>query len=110
MTDISLTVGDTLPPVEATLLDPTGSPVNLTGAEVHFLLYNSASGEKVVESLASINDAEGGKVTYSWSSEDTEDSGYFDGKFRVKFGSNTNNPDIQHYPDEGSVKVEIDDK
>lgn len=110
MSDISLTVGDTLPSVNAILLDSTNSPFNLTGATVEFVVHKMGSQEKVIDSPAEISDAAEGEVTYEWSSGDTSKSGYFEGKFRVTFAASSDDPEVQHFPDEGSVTIEIDDR
>ncbi len=78
---LSLNVGDTKPPLAATIARVNGTPVDLTGATVQLVYWPVSGGAPVYRSMT-ITDAPNGKVTYQWIADDTATAGRF--RFYVK--------------------------
>ena len=80
--------GDTRPALEATLLDPTGEPVDLDGADVSLELWPRGTDRSdrttVSRSGVEIVDAEAGHVRYEWATRDTSGSRPKNAAFDVK--------------------------
>jgi hypothetical protein len=82
--DFFITAGDTLPNLNAQLLDASGVSVNLTGAtEVTFQMALDGSGILAVNSAADIVNAPQGDVMYSWQDGDTAAPGSYLAVFKV---------------------------
>jgi len=74
---------DTSPSMLATLQDANGVAVDVTSATVNFYMGNING--NVVNSTATIVDAEAGQVRYDWVALDTSDSGMYQAEFEVVF-------------------------
>jgi len=72
---------DTSPSMLATLQDANGVAVNITSATVNFYMGNING--NIVNSTATIVDAEAGKVRYDWVALDTANSGMYQAEFEV---------------------------
>jgi hypothetical protein len=75
---------DLKPDINATLLDQTGVPIDLTGATVRFIIASSERGV-IVNAPATIVNATQGKVRYTWVSGDTANAGEYRAEFEVTF-------------------------
>ena len=76
---------DTLPALEASLINPDGTAVDLTGAAVKFVM-TAADGTPVVDAAGAIvAPATDGKVRYDWLAEDTAVPGAYRAEFEVTF-------------------------
>ncbi len=73
---------DTLPTIEAQLLDASGNPVNLDLCGVK-LYMKHGFGQKEIEKLATITDVENGKVKVEWQDGDTDTPGTYKCEFEV---------------------------
>jgi hypothetical protein len=110
MSDIEKVLGETLPHLEATLIGADGNPVNLLNADVQFVVKDDFNGENKINDSCSIANAQTGEIVYEWKSSDTDEAGYYNGKFRAVFGPETSDPDIQYFPNSGDITIEIDDQ
>jgi len=88
---------DTEPVLEATLQNPDGSGVDLSGAGVDIRITEARGGSNVVNADASIQDAANGVVRYTLQSSDTEN----DGRYRVEFEVEYSSGKIETYPNKG---------
>ena len=91
---------DTAPPIEATLTDADGVPVNLTSATVRFHMRDSSQTVKV-NALATIVTPSAGLVRYNWAAVDTNQSGRFEAQWQVTFADTT----IRTFPSPGRTVV-----
>lgn len=103
MASIVLKRGDTLPVLQAQLLDSEGNPVNLTTAEqVRFLMIDR-KGNPVVDAPAFIVNAEEGFVQFFWRPEDTSQVGSFNAEFEVTFDDGS----ILTFPNDRYFTIQI---
>lgn len=93
---------DTLPSVEAELLNADNSVINLTGCTVRFLLA-TAPGETPKGGAAVITSALQGKVRYDWAASDTAEVGEFLGEFQITFGDGR----ILTVPNGSYIEIEV---
>lgn len=84
-------LGDTLAPIGAKLLEDNGSPVDLAGATVTFFMLDAEGAEKVAETAATIVDAGEGLVQYEPAAEDVDTAGKFFAYFREYRGGEARN-------------------
>jgi hypothetical protein len=106
MTTYYVKQGDTAPVATATLLDPLGAAVSLSGATVVFHMTDQA--RAVVVNAAAVVDPDQvlnkGKVTYQWITANTLTAGVFLAEWQVTFAGGT----IQTFPNLGYDTVQID--
>ena len=106
MTTYYVKQGDTAPVAAATLLDPSGAPVSLSGASVVFHMSDQA--RAVVVNAAAIIDPDQvgnkGKVTYQWLIADTDTVGIYLAEWQVTFADSS----VQTFPNLGYDTVQID--
>jgi len=109
--DFNIKRNDTLPAVSASLLDPTGNPVDITGATVDFIWrLSSADRTTAVSGSAVLIDSVNGVVKYNWKDGETDVPGIYFGEFEVVFGSgdtltvpNTSNLVLRIFDDVGET-------
>lgn len=87
---------DTAPSIVYELSTEDGS-VNLTGATVYFYMDN------VINTIATVEDAAGGRVSYSWQTGDTDKAGEFNAEWEVVFSDGKK----QTFPNSGYIKIKI---
>lgn len=92
---------DTLPRIRAALLTSTGAPLNLTGASVSLQLSHHVT-HVTTPHAATVIDAPGGIVEYSWVAGDTAEAATFDGEWRVTFVDG-----VQTVPGAGVFQVTV---
>jgi len=93
---------DTAPAIQAVLSDERGR-IDLTAAtEVRFTMWTSAA-IKVNRILATINDAKGALVSYSWASRDTDTAGSYNCEWEILWNNGTQ----QTVPSDMNDTVEI---
>ena len=99
--------GDTSPTIGFQLLDGDGNGVNLTGAEVRFIMAD-LSGNVVVDDdttgSVKITDATTGKVRYDWQQEDTNDSGTYDAEWEVTYTDSA----VETFPNFEDITIRIE--
>lgn len=93
---------DTLPNLEAQLVDFEGSPINLDLCGVHFHM-SDFRGEVKINKPATIVDVENGKVKVEWQKGETDTTGTYKCEFEV------NMPDgkIITVPNDGYFLISI---
>lgn len=85
--DFPIGQGNLLPIIEDVLLDTKGRAIDLTGATVNFVMRGPAGcGQVVIDRAATIVDAKGGAVQYTWLAGDTDRAGSFIAVWRVTAG------------------------
>jgi len=85
--DFYIKQGDISEPLRVQLLDSAGDPKDLTGDDVKFQMKPVGGDTVTVDTTATVDSASDGMVSYSWSSGDTDTSGYYNAVFRVDYGS-----------------------
>ena len=104
MADFYITEGDTLPVLNATLLNDSGTAVNLTNASsVRFHMRKIGSNKPTVVASATFVDKPNGKVRYTWVTGNTAKAGLYDAEFQVTYVGGT----IETYPNHDFIKIEI---
>jgi hypothetical protein len=94
---------NTLPSLEATLLDPSGQPVDLTGAIVSFSMRSLDSEQRVITGSALIIEPLAGRVVYQWDAANTIQAGAYIGEFDVTFS----NGGKETFPNSDYIKINI---
>lgn len=101
MSIFKIKTDDTLPILEATLLDAAGAAVNLTGTTVTFI-YSDPAGA-VTSNAATIVTPLTGEVSYTFTAAQTAAAGFGQGEFSVDFGGGS----VQTFPTEENIVVQI---
>lgn len=94
---------DTRTALKAIHKDSTGTPVNLTGATVKFLM-KSAAGVVKVNRLAEIHNAVGGEVWVVWQASEVDTTGVYRGEFEVTYADGK----IETFPNSGYIVINIE--
>lgn len=105
--DFYIKQDDTAEPLRAQLLDSAGDPKDLTGDDVKFMMEEVGGDTKKVDASATADNASTGEVSYSWSASDTDTAGYYNGVFRVDYGS-TGTFD-ETFPNSQYIVVRVDE-
>lgn len=74
--DFVIKQDNTLPEIQATLLDANDDPINLTASTVRFHMKSDNDGDTVVDELATILAPLDGRVEYAWAAGDTSEAGW----------------------------------
>lgn len=82
MATFTIKQGDTLPTLVATLKNPSGQPVDLSSSTVTFRMADLNGVLKASGAVTEVDFANG-RVSYVWSSDDTDESGNFRAEFEV---------------------------
>lgn len=80
--DFTVKRGVTESDITETITDADDNPVDLSDATVRFVA-TPVGRDVVIEDEATIDDAEGGEVSYSWSEDDLEYAGSYNAEFHV---------------------------
>lgn len=83
--DFFIKQDDQLPELQATLKDSTNAVVNLSGCSVRFIMRDKSTGETKVDAPATVVNAAGGVVKYSWAVGDTDIPSTYKAEFEVQF-------------------------
>lgn len=84
--DFNLKKGDTSPAIDHKITKgDTEEPVDLRNASTVSFQMATLNGETIVDSVASIKDAENGDVQYEWADGDTDSSGFYLAEWEVEF-------------------------
>src|SRR5690606_30586890 len=98
---IQLKRNDTKDTISYTMTYADGTPVNLTGATVRFLMGTGKS--IVTDSAATIKSASSGQVEYTLKESDTLVAGTFKSEFQVTFSDGK----VKTFPTNGYIMVNI---
>lgn len=105
-TDFYIKEGDRLPEIQATLKDADDNSVDLTGADVRFIMTNKLTGTKTVDAAATVVDAANGVVKYIWATGDTDvddTTTPFRGEFEVEFADGRH----ETFPNDSYINIKI---
>lgn len=94
---------NTIPLLEATLLDSDSQPVGLANATVTFTMRSRDNDSLVIEGEAIVIDALEGKVAYPWISADTATSGAYHGEFVVTYQGGG----IESFPNSNYIEINV---
>lgn len=103
MADFYIGQGDTASTLLVTLRDANGNAVNITGASVHIDVTPIHGGTKVVDAAATIVNAAGGQVSYTFTAPQTATPGDYLATFTVTFGGGQ----VESFPNAGYYLVTI---
>lgn len=88
MTDIYVKQHDVGGVVRATLYNADGTPLDLTGATVSFIVASKPrGGSQLLKNAATVASAVDGTVTYTWQAGDTDIAGTFFAEWEVVYGT-----------------------
>jgi hypothetical protein len=96
---------DTSPALQATLKDGADAVVSLVGCSVRFHMRPVGSTIVKIDAAATVSDAEGGVVYYSWIASDTDTIGSYECEFEVTYAGG----EIESFPNNRFIDVEITD-
>ncbi len=94
---------NTIPLLEATLLDSNNQPVDLADATVVFTMRSRDNDTLVVDGDALVIDALEGKVAYPWVSTDTAVPGAYHGEFVVTYSGGG----IESFPNSNYIDINV---
>ena len=94
---------NTVPSLEATLVDYLGQPVNLTDATVAFAMRSKDNPNLVVSGAATIVDALAGRVVYQWGVSNTNTAGSYFAEFIVTYP----NGGKESFPNSDYIQVHV---
>lgn len=76
---------DRSPSFTSTLEAPAGTPVDLTGCNVKFIMTKDGESSPKVNAAATIDSVLDGEVSYSWGVTDTDTAGLYRAEWEVTF-------------------------
>lgn len=97
--------GDTQPAIKHQLQDDTGTAVDISGGSVRFHLKKVGASSLKVDAAATIDDGANGKVSYSWSSGDTDTAGSYEAEWEVTYSGGG----IETFPNDEDIPVKIEE-
>lgn len=104
MADFNIKQGDTSPDLVSTLKGADGVAVDLTGADVRFIMTPRGETDPTIDGVADIDaDPETGIVSYQWAEGDTEAAGLYDAEFEVTFVDYS----VQTFPNSGYLRIQV---
>lgn len=102
MATFNIKKGDTRTAIKATLKNPKGIPINLTGATVNFIMVKYKT--ILINRGAVILDAVNGIVAFVFNSGETAEIGKMKAEFKVIYPDNS----IETFPNQGYIDINID--
>ena len=86
MADFSIKAHDSLPTIQAALINADSTPLDLSDAlGVRFIMRGTGSGQVKVNAGAVVVDPAGGVVRYDWSGTDTDTPGAYQGEWEISW-------------------------
>lgn len=109
MTLFTIKRGDTSPALSATLVDPDGSPADLTLADRVEFRMNAPYKDELITgdtdgNVSYLNKSEG-RVQYNWQSGDTANAGQKEAEFVVEYS----NGNTRTYPNDGFFYINVEE-
>lgn len=102
--DFTIKQGDTKTVLKATLYNSMGTEVDLTGANVKFILSERLSSSRLLEKNAIVVNAKGGIVHVEFTKEDLNNiNGIFKGELKVI----SSDGKIETFPNNNYIKVYV---
>ena len=93
---------DTVPYLDAALQDDRGRPINLTSTTVLFHMRDTADDSvKISGAAVTVLSATRGEVRYTWTSNDTDTAGNYEGEFQVTFDAGG----VHTFPNNGYINI-----
>lgn len=111
MVDFTIKTGDTAPPLEQTLEDFEGNPVDLTSASVTFKMRHfkgapvALTGQTNNDQVGNGEDGSLGFVSFEWGEGDLDVPGAYEGEWEVTF----NGGEVETFPNDRYVRIRIRD-
>ena len=105
MENFKIKKSDTQPSLAVTLQYNNGSPVDLTGATVYFVMGNLTDFSTYRSGLCTLTTAGSGQCQYNWNALDTGSVGTYWGEFEVDWGSGS----VMTLPSNHNLKIEINE-
>lgn len=99
----SIKRNDRSPAYEVTLEAPAGTPVDLTGCSVKFIMTLEGSSTAKVDAAAVVDSAADGEVSYSWGATDTDTAGLYRAEWQVTFAGGIK----RTFPADGYLYVNV---
>ena len=105
MSTFRLKRGDTSPAIKYQLVDDTGAPVDISGADVRFLVedHETLLVDDDRNGNVSVPDPTKGIVRYDWQPADTQGAGIFDAEWEVTYSDGT----TETFPNTEDITVRI---
>lgn len=104
MSTFEIKSGDRLPALSAVLARTDSTPVDLTGATVHFVMRAFGAEAAKINAVATVvGSATQGQVTYFWTALDTDTPGIYDGSWLVTFADGLQ----QTFPTEDYLEIVV---
>lgn len=88
--------------LRAQLLEPDGSPMDLTGATVRFLMRAPGSSALKVDGEGEIESAAEGRVAYVWQAADLDQLGRYEAEWEVQRGGA-----VIRVPGDSYVRIDV---
>lgn len=86
MSEQTFVQGDTAPPIRSQIRKEDDTPKDLTGVTVKFQMRKSDDKRYTVDAAASVDDADEGRVSYSWAPNDLAVPGDYICQWELTFG------------------------
>jgi len=98
---------DTGKPIEGILRDGFGSPIDVTGATVLFLMRLAPAGAVKISAgaMGAVGSATNGRVKYSFAPGDVDTAGTYEAEVQATFANGL----VRTFPEENYITVEIED-
>lgn len=94
---------DLMPTLDVVLQAPLGTPFDLTGSTVKFIMLQRSTNTVKVNAAATITNSTAGAVTYSWTGTDTDTAGTYVGEFQVTLPSGK----TRTFPERGYLYIDV---
>lgn len=95
--------GDVGSKIRSTLVDRDGSPVDLTGCSVRFIMRAPGASSAKVDAPAVVEDAANGEVAYTWTASDLDTPGTYHAEWQVTFGGGA----VQTFPSDQYLIIKV---
>lgn len=101
--DFFLGQDDTSPNLDMTLVNPDGTPRNLTGETVTFMIQRTTAPRYLTEGSVTILDAPTGRIRYTWGTTDAAIPGVYEARVKVT----TLGGQLLSFPNYRTLKISV---